>query len=169
MSGAAAAPSALQASALAALRRHAAGVCVLTGGAGEEVNGMVVTAATSFSMEPPSVLVCVNRSASVSALVEGSGAFGLTLLAREHEAVASAFSRKPSGRPRFATGDWRFEPDRTPWLADAPANLWCRVERSLAYATHTAFVGRIEAVRLGPDRPSLVYRDGVYATAVAAA
>ena len=34
------------------MRRHAAGVCVITLGTGEEVNGMAATAVTSFSMDP---------------------------------------------------------------------------------------------------------------------
>ncbi len=123
---------------------------------------MAVTAASSFSMDPPSVLVSVNRSASIHSDLGIGRHFGLTVLGRQHEAVASAFSRKPSGRTRFDHGRWRLEADTPPWLEDAPANLVCFVERSLAYGTHTALVGRVQHVRLGPDEPSLIYRDGRY-------
>ena len=144
------------------MRRHASGVCVVTVGVGDEVNGMAVTAVSSFSMDPPSVLVCVNRSASMSGELLDRGLFGLTLLGRQHEGVAGAFSRKPSGRPRFDQGLWRFRPDRPPWLENAPANLLCTLDGRLDYGTHHALVGRVVEVRLGPDEPGLVYRDGRY-------
>lgn len=143
-----------------AMRRHAAGVCILTTGAGEAVNGMAVTAVCSFSLDPPSMLVCVNRSASVVRDVEVGGRFGLSLLARGHEPVVEHFGRQPSGRGRFCDPSWRLEPGELPRLDGAPANLGCRLERTLEYGTHLAWIGRLEAVRLGPDAPSLVYRDG---------
>ena len=144
------------------MRRHAAGVCIVSIGEGEAVNGMAVTAATSFSMEPPSMLVCINEGASIAGeLVEGA-AFGLTVLGCGHEAVAAAFSRKPSGRPRFDQGAWRLEAGALPWLHDAPANLACVVVRTLAYRTHRAVIGRVDGVHLGEASASLIYRDGVY-------
>ena len=144
------------------MRRHASGVCIVTAGSGEDVNGMAVTAATSFSMEPPSILVCINHSASISQALHQGRRFGLTILGSHHQDVAAAFSRKPSGRPRFENGRWRLDPEETPWLEDAPANLSCVVEARLSYGTHLARVGRVLEVRLGPDAPSLVYRDGRY-------
>ena len=146
-----------------AMRRHVAGVCVISAGDGERLNGMAVTSATSFSMEPPAVLVCVNETASLAPeLIEGAR-FGLTVLGRGHEEVAAAFGRKPGGRARFNHSDWRMPQDGTPWLDGAPANLSCVVERRLTYGSHTAIVGRVLDVRLGPDSPSLVFRDGAYA------
>lgn len=155
-------PAALLADFRASMRRHASGVCIVTTGCGDAVNGMAVTAATSFSMEPPSVLVCVNRSASISERLTEGARFGLTVLGRQHEAVAAAFSRKPSGRPRFDGAPWRLPSGDTPWLEDAPANLACTVAGRLAYGTHLALIGAVIGVRLGPDAPSLVYRDGRY-------
>lgn len=145
-----------------AMRRHAAGVCIVSTGEGEDVNGMAVTSATSFSFDPPSVLVCVNETASIAARLGEGCVFGLTLLGRAHEAVAAAFSRKPSGRPRFDHGAWMLEAGEPPWLADAPANLACVVERTLSYGTHMALIGRVRSAKLGPHGPSLVYRDGRY-------
>ncbi len=144
------------------MRRHASGVCIVTVGAGENVNGMAVTAASSFSMDPPSILVCINGSASLAQHLEEGVDFGLTVLGVQHQALAAAFSRKPSGRTRFDHGRWRLETGKTPWLEDAPANLVCIVDRRLAYGTHLALIGRVQDARLGPDAPSLVYRDGRY-------
>ena len=146
-----------------AMRRHAASVCIVSVGLGEAVNGMAVTAATSFSMDPPSMLVCVNEGASIAQDLQEGVAFSLTLLGRGHEDVASAFSRKPSGRTRFDHGRWRLQAGELPWLEDAPANLACTAVSTLSYGTHRAVIGRVENVHLGETRPSLVYLDGVYA------
>ena len=146
-----------------AMRRHVAGVCVLSAGAGERVNGMVVTAATSFSLEPPSVLVCVNASASISADLAMGSRFGLTLLGAAHEGVAAAFARTPPGPARFVADGWSLASDGPPRLEGAPAQLLCRVVRELAYGSHRALVGEVEQVMLGPDGGSLLYRDGAYA------
>ena len=145
-----------------AMRRHAAGVCIISVGAGEAVNGMAVTAATSFSMDPPSMLVCVNENASLAQALREGDAFGLTLLGGGHEAIAAAFSRKPSGRPRFDHGRWRLEAGALPWLEDAPGNLACVVVRTLSYGTHRAIIGRVDGVHLGESSSSLIYRDGAY-------
>ena len=145
-----------------AMRRHAAGVCVITLGEGEEVNGMAATAVTSFSMDPPSLLICVNGTASIAKDLTVGACFGVTFLGRRHEEIVALFSRKPSGRPRFVDPAWRFEPDGRPWLADAVANLNCKVQTSLAYATHVAVIGDVLSGELGPEGPSLIYRDGCF-------
>ena len=145
-----------------AMRRHTAGVCIISVGAGEVINGMAVTAATSFSMAPPSMLVCINESASIAQDLTEGAAFGLTLLGRGHDAVADAFSRKPSGRRRFDHGRWQLEANGLPWLEDAPANLACTAVRTLSYGTHRAIIGIVDNVHLTDACDSLVYRDGAY-------
>ena len=146
----------------AAMRLHVAGVCIISIGSGESANGMAATAVTSFSIEPPSMLICVNKAASISQDLREGERFGLTILGRHHEEVAAAFSRKPAGRARFRYDQWRLDADEPPWLADAPANLACVVEDTMAYGSHRAIIGRVEAVRLGPVSASLIYRDGTY-------
>ena len=145
-----------------AMRRHAAGVCVISAGRGENVNGMAATAVTSFSMDPPSLLICVNEAASIASQLGEGSAFGVTILGRDHEFIAAAFSRKPSGRARFAHGAWQLEAAAPPWLSNAPANMSCVVARTMTYGTHLALIGHVVSVRIGPDAPSLIYRDGQY-------
>lgn len=144
------------------MRRHVAGVCIVSAGCGEEANGMAVTAATSFSLDPPSVLICINAAASVSAQLDPGARLTLTVLGADHREVAEAFSRRPAGRARFRTGAWTLPADAPPRLDGAPANLSCRVVRELAFGSHRALVAEVEAVRLGPDAGSLIYRDGTY-------
>jgi flavin reductase len=148
-----------------AMRWHAANVCIVSAGEDETVNGMAITAATSFSMDPPSVMLCLNEAASLTADLALESRFGLAILGRGHEPVAAAFSRKPSGPSRFAHGDWTHGAGLPPRLADAVANLSCTVVRRMSYGSHVAIIGRVEDVHLGPEGPSLIYRAGQYALA----
>lgn len=145
-----------------AMRRHAAGVCILTVGEGEAVNGMAATAVTSFSMDPPSLLACVNKEASIAQVLQPGTRFGVTVLGRRHEEVVARFSRKPTGRPRFDDDQWRFVEDGRPWLADAVANLDCEVQVCFGYATHQAIIATVTGAHLGPLGASLIYRDGAF-------
>ena len=109
------------------------------------------------------MLVCVNRSASISAELLTGVHFRLTLLGAQHAPVAQAFSRKPGGRARFHHGRWRLGAGELPLLEDAPANISCRIEKVFVYGSHAALVGLVQDVRLGPDMAGLVHRDGAYA------
>ncbi len=144
------------------MRRHAAGVCIVSVGTGQAVNGVTVSSATSFSMEPAAVLFCINSSASIVPQLGSDLPFSLTVLGQRHQAVAQAFSCEPSGRIRFDSGPWIFYDDTTPWLKDAPANIRGRVTRTLAYGSHIAVIGLVVGVDLGEDTPSLLYRDGKF-------
>ncbi len=145
-----------------AMRHHAAGVCIISVGAGEAVNGMAATAVTSFSMHPPSMLACVNEAASAAASLREGAPFGITLLGSEDQAVAAAFSHKPSGRIRYADPRWRLRTGTLPVLEGGPANIACVVERWLSYGSHRAVIGRVVDVELGVAGASLIYCDGTY-------
>lgn len=58
-----------------AMRQLAGGVSVITAGLGPDRTGLTVTSATALSLDPPTVIVCVNRGASAWAALERYGAF----------------------------------------------------------------------------------------------
>lgn len=120
---------------------------------------MAVTALASFSMDPQSLLVCVNKAASILPALSQGARFAVTLLGCGHTDVVKAFFRKPGGRPRFEHPGWRLQPGELPILEDAVANLACMVEATLAYGTHRVIIGRVLASVTGPAVPSLIYHD----------
>jgi len=144
-----------------AMRRHAASVCLVTVSGDNALNGMTITAATSFSMDPPAVLICINSSASIAPCLGLGQSFGLTLLAEDQEEIATAFARSPSGPGRFAHGDWALDAS-SPCLSGAASNLKCSVVETVAYGSHRAIIGRVDEVQLGTEVLGLVYRDGRY-------
>lgn len=143
----------------AAMRQLAATVSLVTTSEEGTRHGMPATAVTSLSLEPPSALVCVNRAASVHGPAERSRFFCLNLLSSDQAALCRQFGAR-ARTERFRTGDWQEGPHGLPYLADAVAALFCRVEETLAYGTHTIFVGRVEQLRVARDRTPLVFQGG---------
>jgi len=153
-----------------AMRRLAASVCVLTATREGVPLGMAVTAVTSLSMDPPSLLVCVNRSARLHpALLEG-GAFCVNVLHQGQELVARQFGNAAlSPTERFAVGDWAMHAPAGPRLSDAAACIDCVLEKRFEYGTHSICVGAVQHVVLGSPVEPLLYANGAYSTLLALA
>ena len=82
-----------------AMRHFAGNVSVITVGDGERRSGLVATSTVSLSMDPPLMLVCVNRSSSSRPLFEDFGHFGVNSLAPHHQPIAERFTGQPKRWP----------------------------------------------------------------------
>lgn len=146
----------------AAMRGFAQSVVIITtlGDDGARY-GMAATAVTPVSMDPPSMLICVNRTASAYRILEGGAHFCLNILGAAQADVGKccAVSR---GDDRFAVGNWCTDEDGLPYLADAQAVIVCHQRQVTAYGSHDIFVGDVQSVRVGPDIDPLIYLDGAY-------
>lgn len=153
------APDALGDAFKSAMRRLATTVTILTTRTEDgKALGMTATAVTSLSAEPPSLLACVNRSATIHAALPIGARFCVNLLSEGHGDLSFAFGGKVSPQERFDHGEWIQE--HLPYLADAQVNLDCQVDASLDYGTHTIVVGKVLAIRLNGEFSPLVYGDG---------
>jgi|SRR5579863_6953361 len=147
----------------AALRRMACTVSVVTTIDDVAIrHGMTATSVTSLSFDPPSLLVCVKRSASIYRPLRRSRAFCVNVLRDGQADIARAFSGVLKGEERFAVGSWESDPVGAVCLADAVAIIHCRLEKVTTFGSHAVYIGRVERVRLGDDFRPLVYRDGQY-------
>jgi flavin reductase (DIM6/NTAB) family NADH-FMN oxidoreductase RutF len=150
-----------------AMRRLVASVVVVTARHDGVRYAMAASAVTSLSMDPPSLLLCVNKSASIYPILEAETDFCINVLSRSHEPIAVASSGAQKGEGRFAVGDWRDDPDTdTPFLGDAQASLICAVDGIHYYGTHGIFIGRVKRVHLHGDVYPLIYVDGRYSSVV---
>lgn len=147
-----------------AMRRVASTVNVITVCVGGEPMGITATAMSSLSLDPPSLLICINRSASLHSPLEDVSHFCVNVLHRSQEDIASMFADKTRRELRFATG-WQVDCDRPPRLADAQAAILCRRIQHFPYGTHSIFIGEVEEVSVRGDVNPLVYVDGRYAGA----
>lgn len=149
----------------AAMRRLAATVNIITICEAGRPMGMTATAVSSLTATPPSVLVCVNQSASMHNPLVEAEAFCVNILHHDQHDVARVFSDSGLRELRFATGRWEHLPDAPPHLSDAQAVLLCERRQLLAYETHTICIGAVREVRLRDDIDPLLYLDGGFTRA----
>jgi flavin reductase (DIM6/NTAB) family NADH-FMN oxidoreductase RutF len=147
-----------------ALRRLPGGVAVITVGEGDERTGLTATSATSFSADPPSVLICVNRDASAAPVIARERRFGLSVPTARQAAVAERFSGKGGlkGASRYAGATWRTLATGVLLLDGASAALDCVVDDIVERHSHLIIIGRIVGALTANGGGALVYRDGEY-------
>ncbi|MDI2098919.1 flavin reductase family protein [Ruicaihuangia caeni] len=141
----------------AANRSLPTGVSVVTGRDAERPVGLVVNAYSSVSLEPASVLVCVNRSSSSHDYLHASPFIAVNFLAHDQEEIARRFA--VSGGDKFADLDWHPGVNGSPLLAGTSAHFEIEVDERLAAHTHTIFIGRIVDAMTHGSEP-LLYKDG---------
>ncbi|MVA27388.1 flavin reductase [Agrobacterium vitis] len=152
------------------MRRLASGVSLITTKDTHDAwHGMIATSVTSVSVEPPSLLVCINRSASCHDPLIESGVFCVSFLGEDNDAIAEVFSSSRFKEQRFRDGDWRRISTGAPALARSLASFDCRVKQQLQADSHTIFIGSVEAIELwdAPLSP-LVYMNGGYVRCISA-
>lgn len=137
-------------------------IIVATGSATDPAGrrGMTVTAVSSLSSRPPSVVVCLNRLAGTCRQVLALGRFSVNLLATSHVELATTFAghRELYGSGRFGDADWTVGMLGVPVLASALSSFECHVSKSFDYGTHTVFIGDILAARSGDGDPLIYHR-----------
>ncbi|MGE5720974.1 MAG: flavin reductase family protein [Sphingomonadales bacterium] len=144
-----------------AMRRVASTVNIITICVDGQPMGITATAMSSLSMEPPSLLVCINQSASLHGSMADVSHFGVNVLHRDQERLAHLFADSSLRELRFASG-WHFDQAGPPRLPDAQASLLCRRIDHHRFATHSIFIGVVEDVVLRPDVDPLIYLNGHY-------
>lgn len=142
-----------------AMRRQTASIAILATRNGNERAGILVTSVISISLDPPSVLISINRSSGFYLPVRESRRFSVNWLGAAHDPLVPIFSGKLKGDHRFAHGAWR-ELNGLPILSDARASFLCSVEADLQYASHRLFIGHVEEVFQSEMGASLLWHDG---------
>lgn len=144
-----------------ALRRLAKSVVLITCRHEGRRHAMAATAVDALSMDPPSILACVNRSASIHAPMAQAEWFAVNILGREQEELSHHCSGPVKGEERFTKGRWD-DSGPAPVLEDAQAAIVCRRDTSFSYGTHDIFVGRVAEIRTAADIRPLIFVDGRY-------
>lgn len=145
-----------------AMRRLASGVAlVTTADEGGTRYGIAMTALMSLSMEPPSLLIAVNRTASLCEPLVARGRFGISLLGRDQEQACQDFVSAPADR-RFEVADWDTHESGIPLLRSALAGIVCTLDQAEPFGSHMVIRGLVDYVSLAATSDALVYLDGRY-------
>lgn len=120
--------------------------------------GATVSAVSSVSLDPPQLLVCLNRSNRSCAAVSGSGRFVVNVLGEDHAALARGFA--VPGGDRFGGLALRRGATGAAILADALACIECDVAQEMASGTHVIFIGAVVAASTAGGAPLSYFRGG---------
>ncbi len=140
------------------LGRFATGITVVTIRLGEEVHGITVNAFTSVSLEPPLVLVSIDRKARANALLRQSGRYGVSILGHDQHRHSNHFA----GRVQLEDQIDLVEVEGMPLVKGALAHLICRVLQTVEAGDHSLFIGEVEHLAHREGKP-LLYYAGRYA------
>jgi len=141
-----------------ALGHFASGVTVITTltPAGQPV-GTTASAVCSVSLDPPLILVCLDRASETLAALRQHQAFAINVLAEEQQSLSTNFAR------RGAASSWeqvkhRIGPGGVPWLDDVLATLDCRLEECVTAGDHEIVIGSLTELELATGAPLLHFR-----------
>ncbi len=145
-----------------ALSLFASGVTIVTTKDTDgNLHGLTVSAFCSLSLDPPLILVCIDKNTGSHHAFEESGGFIVNVL-KENQAHLSAHFASPI-KNKFAEIDFTSNEKNFPVLNDVLVNLECILKNSLDGGDHTIFVGQIEKSRISKGKP-LIYCEGDYRT-----
>lgn len=147
-----------------AMRRMPGPVAMVTTADPEDGSyaGLAASAVIPVAMDPPSMLVSVNRSGSAYPTMVRAGRFCINLLCNRQTDVVRQFSDPARRRERFTGTEWS-EEGGIPYLPAACFSIFCQVGQSHAFGTHDLFIGTVERVLPGTGIDPMGWIEGGFA------
>ena len=147
---------------IAAMRHVASSVTVVTTDGPEGRFGATVSAFTSVSADPPTVLVCLSAESRIARAVSGNGSFCINVLPEDGVEVADRFAGRHDNwiEDRFSGIDCHGLVGEAP-LIDRATGFHAQVQQTLRSGSHLIVIGHVRDVLGGAANP-LAYRDGSY-------
>lgn len=140
-------------------RQFVSGVTVVTAMDGDKPRGLAVNAFSSISLDPPTVMVAVQRTSSTHDCLFRATHLAVNILSTEQLDVVSKFATK--SEDKFADLDWAPGPFGSPLIARSCALMETEIRERLQASTHTLFVCRVLHATVGDHHP-MVYSAGKF-------
>jgi flavin reductase (DIM6/NTAB) family NADH-FMN oxidoreductase RutF len=147
-----------------AMRHLAGGVSVITVGRGKNITGMTVTSVSSLSVDPPALIVSINRDSSSWPLLKRHGFFGVNILTADQIDIAERFTGKGGlkGADRFAGAQWITGVSGVPLFVGTLAAIECEAEDIVERHSHAIVIGRVLGIQRSSRTAALAYWQGQY-------
>jgi flavin reductase (DIM6/NTAB) family NADH-FMN oxidoreductase RutF len=140
------------------MARVPAGVVVVSARSEDGYRGLTASSLVSISLDPPMVLVGLEREAATRAAVAATRAFNVSVLTRSQEFIADRFA----GRAPAIDMSWRDVPHHLgvnglPLIEGCAAWLECRLVEILPVGDHDICVGEVMAATAGSGDPLILW------------
>jgi flavin reductase len=147
---------------IAAMAKTAAAVTVVTTDGLAGRFGQTVSAATSVTADPPTLLVCLYRATVAAEAVLANGCFAVNVLGPPQRGISDIFAGRGAVGERYVfDASWRTARTGSPVHPAVPAAFDCVLSHTLVVGTHVVCVGRVVAATTA-DVEGLTYRDRGY-------
>jgi len=144
------------------LSTYATGVSIVMTKSRGAIHGLTVNSFTSVSLEPPLILVCIDRLNATYPLIKESGIFSVNILSKIQESLSRLFS-DPGNKSSMLQGlEYRQEVTGAPIIMGVLGFLDCSVEATYPAGDHDIFLAKVEKFGLGEDGDPLLYYRGGY-------
>ncbi len=143
-----------------AMRRFPTGVTVVTSVKNGEPRGVTVSAFASVTLEPPTILICVNREARSYLFISSSKIFCVNVLSADQQPLAERFAARIRER-QFEGVPYSIDRTGAAVLEGVLAHLDCEVVEEHHAGSHSIFIGRVISLAVRNGSP-LGYFDGRY-------
>lgn len=141
------------------LGRFATGVTVLTSRSADgEPLGMTANSLSSVSLQPPLVLVSVEKGHEMHAAMETGTHYVFNILSSEQEALSRRFAASEPNR--FRGVSYRENQHGIAILDGVVGHIECEKQTVVPGGDHTVFVGLVVGGDTTDRRPLLYYRGG---------
>jgi flavin reductase (DIM6/NTAB) family NADH-FMN oxidoreductase RutF len=140
------------------LSQWASGVTIVTTAIDGEPHGMTASAFLSVSLDPPLVLVSVDKRARMHAHLGATRRYGVSILARSQEPISRHFAGRPDPAMQIPF-KWH---DGIPLIDGAIARIVCRLADAHESGDHTLYIGRVEHMDSIEGGSPLLYFSGQY-------
>lgn len=146
-----------------ALRSLVRSVVVVTARHEGRVYAMAATAISEVSMDPPSMLVCINRNNAIFDAIDAGCDITLNVLGQDHEAVSRACGGGRKGDERFDIGEWDIAAcEQPPALRDALAVIHLKQASCVDHGSHRIVIGNVHSVERPAATLPLAFFGGGY-------
>lgn len=140
------------------MARVPAGVVVVSTLLAGEYRALTASSLVSVSLEPPMVLVGMERESATRAAVLEARAFNVNVLTRAQEFIADRFAgRAPAIDPRWASLPHRLGSNGIPLIDGCAAWLECRLVAVHTAGDHDICIGEVEAAQAGAGDPLVLW------------
>lgn len=145
-----------------AMRAWASGVTIVTAAHKKEQHGMTVSSFASVSLDPPLLMVALQKTTRTSRLVSRAQAFGVTILSAVQREISERFSgRSDELNDRLEGIETETLDTGAPLIKGGLAYFDCRLRQTMEAGTSIIFIGEVVAARQFEGQP-LVYHNRQY-------
>ena len=128
--------------------------------------GLTVSAMSSVSADPISLLVCVNEQSRACEVIKENQVFCVNVLNEGQSHISDTFAGRHSVDDKFSCAEWGALSTGSPVLKDSLANFDCALKKSFKWGSHYIFIGQVEDIADGGEGNPLIYSNRAYGRAI---